>query len=238
MEQDISPLAERIELSLNCSSETSSRFSELRIIASIVWTANPPIDYLAGAFLVLTHVECLYNLQNVSDIIFQMLSNISDSARINLVPYCEYISNSTWQFIRRSTGGQVKMVAKIKIYMNAHPRRARDSPLRRIQFPPRLSQESEEVDRALAVSFTESGFRGMPATSSAISKLEKVIYGSTGEGCRETECIICLEDFETGVELSKMPCSHAFHQICLSKWLEQSHQCPLCRFALPAQMEE
>jgi hypothetical protein len=30
-----------------------------------------------------------------------------------------------------------------------------------------------------------------------------------------------------------MPCSHAFHQHCISEWLCRNAVCPLCRLRLP-----
>ncbi|URE09264.1 hypothetical protein MUK42_34316 [Musa troglodytarum] len=36
------------------------------------------------------------------------------------------------------------------------------------------------------------------------------------------------------MEVTRMPCKHAFHGGCLSRWLESSHVCPLCRHAIPA----
>eukprot|EP01025_Chloroclados_australasicus_P016756 TRINITY_DN1852_c0_g1_i1.p1 TRINITY_DN1852_c0_g1~~TRINITY_DN1852_c0_g1_i1.p1 ORF type:complete len:667 (-),score=110.40 TRINITY_DN1852_c0_g1_i1:727-2727(-) len=41
-------------------------------------------------------------------------------------------------------------------------------------------------------------------------------------------CAICLEDFQVGETLRKMPCAHCFHKGCLDKWLEQKAVCPNC----------
>lgn len=45
----------------------------------------------------------------------------------------------------------------------------------------------------------------------------------------EQQCSICLETFDTGELLTQLPCSHFFHVDCVSKWFQQSTQCPLCR---------
>ncbi|OEL34974.1 hypothetical protein BAE44_0004008 [Dichanthelium oligosanthes] len=34
-----------------------------------------------------------------------------------------------------------------------------------------------------------------------------------------------------------MPCSHSFHEGCIFSWLAVSRLCPLCRFALPAEVD-
>ena len=73
--------------------------------------------------------------------------------------------------------------------------------------------------------------RPIPAARSAIKRLEKVTFedglGSIGE------CIICIEKFEGGLELTRLPCSHVYHGDCIVKWLETSRLCPLCRYPLP-----
>ncbi|KAG8091029.1 hypothetical protein GUJ93_ZPchr0011g27371 [Zizania palustris] len=52
---------------------------------------------------------------------------------------------------------------------------------------------------------------------------------------RQAECAVCLEDFEADDKLKTMPCSHSFHDRCISDWLRVSRTCPLCRHALPKQ---
>ncbi|TPX41715.1 hypothetical protein SeLEV6574_g05955, partial [Synchytrium endobioticum] len=42
-------------------------------------------------------------------------------------------------------------------------------------------------------------------------------------------CQICLIDYETNEELAKLRCKHRYHPECISKWLETSVNCPLCR---------
>lgn len=80
----------------------------------------------------------------------------------------------------------------------------------------------------------DDGFGGVPASRSFIESLERLPYGG-GEGVREGECVICMEDFDAGAEVSKTPCSHAFHSRCITQWLENSHLCPICRYHMPTQ---
>ncbi|XP_038979420.1 E3 ubiquitin-protein ligase CIP8-like [Phoenix dactylifera] len=79
----------------------------------------------------------------------------------------------------------------------------------------------------------EGGFGGVPARKSFIESLGWSLYGR-GEGVREEECVICLEDFDAGAEVSMTPCSHSFHRRCITQWLEKSHLCPICRYRMPA----
>ena len=43
------------------------------------------------------------------------------------------------------------------------------------------------------------------------------------------KCIICLEDFENGQEVSYLLCSHVFHYQCLYRYSLIKPECPLCR---------
>lgn len=47
--------------------------------------------------------------------------------------------------------------------------------------------------------------------------------GSTG-------CVICMEDYREGSIVAKLPCDHDFHGVCINKWSQIKHLCPLCRF--------
>jgi hypothetical protein len=52
----------------------------------------------------------------------------------------------------------------------------------------------------------------------------------------QSECAICLQDWGAADEekLRAMPCSHAFHQHCISQWFCRNAACPLCRHHLPS----
>ncbi|XP_074294044.1 RING-H2 finger protein ATL78-like [Silene latifolia] len=49
----------------------------------------------------------------------------------------------------------------------------------------------------------------------------------------ETECVICLSEFE-GEELVRIlpKCHHGFHVMCIDKWLSSHSSCPTCRQSL------
>uniref|UniRef100_A0A0D9XWS8 RING-type domain-containing protein n=1 Tax=Leersia perrieri TaxID=77586 RepID=A0A0D9XWS8_9ORYZ len=51
-------------------------------------------------------------------------------------------------------------------------------------------------------------------------------------------CTLCLEDFEEGDEPKTMPCSHAFHPLCISGVLRIDPFCPKCQSALPSLQEK
>ncbi|CAN8320646.1 unnamed protein product [Cochlearia groenlandica] len=48
------------------------------------------------------------------------------------------------------------------------------------------------------------------------------------------KCAICFEEFNNGERVVTLPCGHDFHEdVCVVKWFETSHFCPLCRYELP-----
>eukprot|EP00041_Stephanoeca_diplocostata_P019246 m.412233 g.412233 ORF g.412233 m.412233 type:complete len:489 (+) comp21251_c0_seq2:215-1681(+) len=42
-------------------------------------------------------------------------------------------------------------------------------------------------------------------------------------------CVICLSVFAHGDLLMEMPCSHLYHAACVTPWLEEHRECPLCK---------
>ena len=49
------------------------------------------------------------------------------------------------------------------------------------------------------------------------------------------ECVVCFNPVDPGARAARMvtPCGHLFHAPCLTRWLEQSVSCPICRAPLP-----
>nr|DAD32202.1 TPA_asm: hypothetical protein HUJ06_011053 [Nelumbo nucifera] len=94
-----------------------------------------------------------------------------------------------------------------------------------------LYDERAAIERALRESIEEDDGRGygfVPASEASIKALETVKFDVEGDSTEE--CRICLDEFEVGSLLKRMPCSHLFHERCITGWLEKSHYCPLCRF--------
>ncbi|CAL4961138.1 unnamed protein product [Urochloa decumbens] len=73
------------------------------------------------------------------------------------------------------------------------------------------------------------------ATAEAIVLGLPEVTGRSREG---EECAVCLQDFGADETLRAMPCSHAFHQHCVSQWLRRNPVCPLCRHRLLPEQEE
>ncbi|KAK3026018.1 hypothetical protein RJ639_040394 [Escallonia herrerae] len=73
----------------------------------------------------------------------------------------------------------------------------------------------------------------LPASRSSVEALENVSLDL--EGLDSMVCAICFQDLSSGsqVVVSRMPCSHVFHEGCIVEWLKHNHLCPLCRFEMP-----
>jgi hypothetical protein len=49
----------------------------------------------------------------------------------------------------------------------------------------------------------------------------------------EVDCVICLEGLlSRQKKVVIRSCNHAFHHVCLSRWLEEQNTCPICRTIL------
>ena len=68
------------------------------------------------------------------------------------------------------------------------------------------------------------------------SLMEKVTFKKSDEKDheRDTECAICLKEFEEKEELIFTTCKHLYHEDCLRKWLIERQVCPLCKYSLLA----
>lgn len=91
----------------------------------------------------------------------------------------------------------------------------------------------EEIDRATLESMETYLVMTIPASKSTIEELEKVRLDSVGAARHAGLCAICMEDFEAGVEATRLPCLHFYHGDCVVQWLEINHKCPLCRYPMP-----
>ena len=55
---------------------------------------------------------------------------------------------------------------------------------------------------------------------------------SRDDGDSSPKCAVCLECFERGQSVSRLPCTHQYHRACIEKWLATHVECPVCRVDL------
>ena len=48
----------------------------------------------------------------------------------------------------------------------------------------------------------------------------------------DKECEICLGNFIIGEEILTLPCFHFFHCNCISNWLRNKEECPICKSSI------
>ena len=48
-------------------------------------------------------------------------------------------------------------------------------------------------------------------------------------GGLESNCKICLMDYEMEQPITYLPCIHSFHEICIKTWIKANPNCPVCR---------
>lgn len=46
------------------------------------------------------------------------------------------------------------------------------------------------------------------------------------------KCAICLGEFEEGLELTRLPCTHVFCKPCIAQWLAINKECPCCKASI------
>ncbi|KAI3789066.1 hypothetical protein L2E82_01853 [Cichorium intybus] len=65
---------------------------------------------------------------------------------------------------------------------------------------------------------------------SVISAITVVKYSKTDGLIEDTDCSVCLSEFQEDETLRLLPkCNHAFHISCIDTWLRSHTNCPLCR---------
>ncbi|PON59158.1 43kDa postsynaptic protein [Trema orientale] len=109
-------------------------------------------------------------------------------------------------------------------------------------------EEEEYADQSLII-------RTVPATKLSIEALKElnhynggdeiiISWDTTSEQQQQQQCSVCMEKLwfedqccEDDRKVVQMPCSHVYHKDCIVRWLETSHLCPLCRYAMPTETQ-
>ena len=93
------------------------------------------------------------------------------------------------------------------------------------------------LQHIMRLSELERGRSGTPpASKKVIDDLPDIEISDSDCKCSGSDkeyprCSICCEDLTT--KATKLPCGHLFNRDCISEWLGQHNQCPVCRHELP-----
>ena len=72
-----------------------------------------------------------------------------------------------------------------------------------------------------------------PASKSAVEALPFIKISKELLASESSQCAVCKDTFELGVEAKQMPCKHIYHSDCIVPWLDLHNSCPVCRYELP-----
>lgn len=95
-----------------------------------------------------------------------------------------------------------------------------------IQFENERGASLEQLAQLTTITFTqvqeleqgqEGPVRGRTATAHDASS------------CVDSRCAVCLEGYSWTNNVSKLPCGHVFHSMCVFNWLSTRVTCPVCR---------
>merc|ERR1719160_367586 len=62
-----------------------------------------------------------------------------------------------------------------------------------------------------------------------IQTLSEFKWGSGNTPSNQTQCMVCLCDFEPDEECRMLPCRHVYHKPCIDQWLRRCPDCPICK---------
>ncbi|XP_054801504.1 E3 ubiquitin-protein ligase MPSR1-like [Prosopis cineraria] len=107
-----------------------------------------------------------------------------------------------------------------------------DLALRVILFNPATGSTTVMIDRSLDLDslLEEAPSKSwlLPASKDSMAAMPTVVITD-----QDSQCAVCLEDYEVGDEAREMPCMHRFHSRCIEKWLGIHGACPIYRFPMP-----
>ncbi|XP_066582684.1 E3 ubiquitin-protein ligase RNF38 isoform X2 [Prorops nasuta] len=87
--------------------------------------------------------------------------------------------------------------------------------------------ENYEALLSLAERLGEAKPRGLTRTE--VDQLPSYKFNADTHQGDQTNCVVCMCDFEALQSLRVLPCSHEFHLRCIDKWLRSNRTCPICR---------
>lgn len=83
-----------------------------------------------------------------------------------------------------------------------------------------LEIENYETLWSLAERLGEAKARGLSRTE--VDQLPSYKFDADTHEGDQTNCVVCMCDFEVSQSLRALPCSHEFHVKCIDKWLKVS----------------
>jgi E3 ubiquitin-protein ligase RNF115/126 len=109
--------------------------------------------------------------------------------------------------------------------------------LRRLMDPANATHgdavfSQEAFDRVITqlMEQNQAGNAPGPAPEAAIRSLpKKKVQKNMLDEKGKAECSICMDNVELGDQVTVLPCTHWFHETCITAWLKEHDTCPHCR---------
>lgn len=89
-----------------------------------------------------------------------------------------------------------------------------------LSSPESAETENYEALLSLAERLGEAKPRGL--TRAEVEQLPSYKFNAETHQGDQTNCVVCMCDFEPPQSLRVLPCSHEFHSKCIDKWLKVS----------------
>ncbi|XP_052222454.1 uncharacterized protein LOC127838639 isoform X2 [Dreissena polymorpha] len=64
---------------------------------------------------------------------------------------------------------------------------------------------------------------------SEITQLPSHVFQPSASADVKTDCLVCMEEYQSGERLKTLPCCHTYHAECIDEWLRRNAICPICR---------
>lgn len=90
-------------------------------------------------------------------------------------------------------------------------------------------QQAREMSALAKTSEREKAISELPITTykkPLATNVDNDVENGDSTWC--SGCAICLEEFEVGDKLRKLPCDHTLHKECIDPWLVSNGTCPYC----------
>lgn len=87
-----------------------------------------------------------------------------------------------------------------------------------------------DLERALTESFNESQDSLKRSDNDVVVEFNSIKYENLENNTSyDVKCMICLEEFESDLEVVLTDCTHIFHLDCLKEWIRYKKECAVCR---------